>query len=91
MVLPNSIFGITVASPCRPEWNPQTDLRPVLLLTRPEDSARTFWDSLPEALRRRHALKPGTWGKLEVLSGSLVYVDLAGDEGFPAVIIDGKQ
>ncbi|MCB1335344.1 MAG: uroporphyrinogen-III synthase [Roseivivax sp.] len=28
-----------------------TDLRPVLLLTRPEDSARTFWDSLPEALR----------------------------------------
>ncbi len=36
--------------------------------------------SLPEALCRRHALKSGTWGKLEVLSGSLVYVDLSGDE-----------
>lgn len=36
---------------------------------------------LPEALRRRHALKAGTWGKLEVLSGSLVYVALAEEEG----------
>lgn len=31
-------------------------------------------ETLPDALRRDHALKPGVWGVLSVLSGSLRYV-----------------
>lgn len=31
-------------------------------------------ETLPDALRRDHALKPGVWGVLNVLSGSLRYV-----------------
>ncbi len=30
--------------------------------------------TLPEALRSRHALKPGTWGRIVVLEGRLLYV-----------------
>ena len=33
-------------------------------------------DTLPDALQREHALAPGHWGMLNVLEGSLQFVDL---------------
>ena len=34
-------------------------------------------DTLPEALQREHALADGRWGVLQVLEGSLTFIDLA--------------
>jgi len=31
-------------------------------------------DTLPDALRRSHSTKSGTWGLLEVISGQITYV-----------------
>ncbi len=33
--------------------------------------------TIPEALKREHALAPGRWGVLHVLEGSLRFVDLS--------------
>lgn len=47
--------------------------------------------TLPEALRRDHATKPGVWGVIRVLEGRLRYIQASGDEtllepGVPGLI-----
>jgi len=43
----------------------------------PSHSSPTFTqDTLPDALQREHALAPGHWGMLNVLEGSLRFVNL---------------
>lgn len=37
-------------------------------------------DTLPDALQRKHALAPGHWGMLNVLEGSLRFVNLESGE-----------
>ena len=36
-------------------------------------------DSIPKAILNRHNTKEGTWGRLVVLSGSVIFVDLEND------------
>jgi hemoglobin len=38
-------------------------------------------DTLPEALRRAHSTKPGVWGLLKVIKGSVLYVIEESGEG----------
>ena len=47
-------------------------------------------ESVPRQLRSAHATKPGTWGLLEVLSGSLVYV-IEGDPERRTTLAAGEQ
>ena len=44
----------------------------------PSGGTPEFTEStIPEALQREHALGPGRWGVLQVLEGSLRFVDMA--------------
>ena len=45
--------------------------------------------TIPEALQREHALGPGRWGVLQVLEGSLRFVDMS--EGGERVLKESDQ